>query len=121
MSDEINGSRERDIFATFHETYDGEDMNRLKKAIQNLLSGKWSTLKAISLKGANCSKPFSFKNAYVDAEEHIDTLYPLGCIFLSGLMSLINFLTTRCVPTETEIKSLLEVLLKYLLEKGKWF
>ena len=115
-------SREnKNIYDSFLETYTTQDMTSLKKAIKSLLSDKQSSLKVCSITEANCSSSFSFKHAYLNVEEHIDTLYPFGAIFTTGLGSLIHFLKTNGAPVETRKRSALESLLAYLLDKGRWF
>ena len=110
----------KDIYATFLETYATHDMTSLKKAIKNLLSDKQSSLKVCSLKEANCSRSFSFKQAYVNVEEHIDKLFPFGAVFTTGLGILIDFLKTKTAPVEVAESSLLESLLAYLLDNGRY-
>ena len=108
-----------DVFTTFFDKYPPEDMCNLQKAIRRLLSDEQSFLKALTLKAANCSASFSFRHAYMTVEEHIKTLYPFGTVFSAGLRMLTKFLKTKVAPVEDTEQKLLEVLLTYLLKKGK--
>ena len=107
-----------DVFKTFHETYDASDMEILCTAYKNLSNYHEIALKALSIKSANCLESVSFANASVVVEEHLDTWYPIGMVFLTGLRILQAFLQEETVPEPGKKREILSSLLTYLLDKG---
>ena len=107
-----------DVFKTFHETYDASDMEILCTAYKNLSYYHEIALKALSIKSANCIESVSFANASVVVEEHLDTWYPIGMVFLTGLRVLQAFLQEETVPEPGKKREILSSLLTYLLDKG---
>ena len=107
-----------DVFKTFHETYDASDMEILCTAYRNLSNYHEIALKVLSIKSANCLESVSFANASVVVEEHLNTWYPIGMVFLTGLRILKAFLQEETVPEPGKKREILSSLLTYLLDKG---
>lgn len=103
-----------DIFRNFHSNYGSADMTVLCSAYENLFDD--SFLKAYSIEIANCTKPVSFKNAYIDLEWHSDEIYSLADIFAKGLNMLRSFLLSKEIP-KPPYRKILSSLLTYLLNK----
>ena len=107
-----------DVFKVFHETYDASDMEILCTAYKNLSQYQEIALKALSIKSTNSLESVSFTNASVAVEEHLDTWYPIGMIFLTGLRILQAFLQDETVPEPGKRREILSSLVTYLLDKG---
>ena len=109
------------IFHTFHDKYCADDMSILHTAYKTLFQ-KESSLITYSIRFCNAHQPVEFTDAYLDLEEHIDVIYPIGGIFESGLSVLRNFLMSKEIPEDRNIQRILSTLLTYLLDQGiSWF
>ena len=108
---------EDDIFHTFHDKYSADDMSILHMAYKTLFQ-KESSLITYSIRFCNAHQPVEFTDAYLDLEEHIDVIYPIGGIFESGLSVLRNFLKSKEIPEDHNIQRILSTLLTYLLDQG---
>ena len=109
-----------DVFTKFHETYSSSDMEILCTAYRNLSKYQEIALKALSIKSANSLESVSFTNASVVVDEHLDTWYPIGMIFLTGLKILQAFLQDEAVPEPGKQRDVLAALVTYLLDKGTY-